>query len=53
MVEPMVERAKDLMRSRGSADLLDTGFSGQVRGDPNYVKILLEAVANRRARPYW
>jgi hypothetical protein len=53
MVEPMVERARELVRSRGSADLPDTGFSGQVRGDPNYVKILLEAVANRRSRDYW
>jgi hypothetical protein len=53
MVEPMVERARELVRSRGSADLPDTGFSGQVRGDPNYVKILLEAVANRRSRAYW
>lgn len=53
MVEPMVERARELVRSRGTAELPDTGFSGQVRGDPNYVKILLEAVANRRARPYW
>jgi hypothetical protein len=53
MVEPMVQRARELVRSRGTAELPDTGFSGQVRGDPNYVKILLEAVANRRARPYW
>jgi hypothetical protein len=53
MVEPMVERARELVGSRGTAELPDTGFSGQVRGDPNYVKILLEAVANRRARPYW
>lgn len=48
MVEPMVERAKELVRIHGRAELPDTGFSGQVRGDPNYVRILLEAVANRR-----
>ncbi len=48
MVEPMVERAKELVRLYGRAELPDTGFSGQVRGDPNYVRILLEAVANRR-----
>jgi len=52
MVEPMVERAKELVRTYGRAELPDTGFSGQVRGDPNYVKILLEAVANRRPR-HW
>ena len=52
MVEPMVDRARELGRSHGAAELLDTGFSGQVRQDPNYVRILLEAVANRRPR-YW
>lgn len=52
MVEPMVERAKELVRIYGRAELPDTGFSGQVRGDPNYIKILLEAVANRRPR-HW
>ena len=52
MVEPMVERTKELVRVYGRADLPDTGFSGQVRADPNYVRILLEAVANRRPR-YW
>jgi len=52
MVEPMVDRARELVRSDGAAELLDTGFSGQVRQDPNYVRILLEAVANRRPR-YW
>ncbi len=50
MVEPMVDRAKELVRLYGRAELPDTGFSGQVRGDPNYVKILLEAVAKRRPR---
>jgi hypothetical protein len=53
MVEPMVERAKELVRTRGAAELPDSGFSGSVRGDPNYVRILLEAVANRRPRNYW
>jgi hypothetical protein len=53
MVEPMVDRARELVRSRGTADLPDTGFSGAVRGDPNYVRVLLEAVANRRPRRYW
>ena len=53
MVEPMVERAKELVRIYGRAELPDTGFSQQVRGDPNYVKILLEAVANRRPRHIW
>lgn len=52
MVTPMVDRAKELVRVHGRTDLPDTGFSGQVRGDPNYVRILLEAVANRRPR-YW
>lgn len=52
MVEPMVDRAKELVRLYGRAELPDTGFSGQVRGDPNYVRILLEAVANRRPR-HW
>jgi len=50
MVEPLVDRAKELVRLYGRAELPDTGFSGQVRRDPNYVKILLEAVANRRPR---
>lgn len=50
MVEPMVGRAKELVRTYGRAELPDTGFSGQVRGSPNYVKILLDAVANRRPR---
>ncbi len=50
MVEPMVDRAKELVRTYGRAELPDTGFSGQVRGNPNYVKILLDAVANRRPR---
>lgn len=49
MVEPMVDRSKELVRSHGTGDLPDTGFSGQVRRNPNYVRILLEAVANRRA----
>jgi hypothetical protein len=53
MVEPMADRAKDLVRTRGIEDLPDTGFSGDVRGDPNYVRVLLEAVANRRPRQYW
>jgi hypothetical protein len=53
MVEPMVERARELVRMRGTDELLDSGFSGSVRGDPNYVRILLEAVANRRPRDYW
>lgn len=48
MVEPMVDRAKEQVRIYGRAELPDTGFSGRVRGDPNYVRILLEAVANRR-----
>lgn len=52
MVEPMVERAKELVRSHGRAELPDTGFSRRVRGNPNYVKILLEAVANRRPGHY-
>ena len=50
MVEPMADRARELVRARGTAELPDTGFSGGVRGDPNYVKVLLEAVANRRPR---
>jgi hypothetical protein len=53
MVEPMVDRAKALVSSHGIADLPDTGFSGDVRGNPNYVRLLLEAVANRRPRQYW
>jgi hypothetical protein len=53
MVEPMVDRARELVRTRGTAELPDTGFTGQVRGDPNYVKVLLEAVANRRPRGLW
>jgi hypothetical protein len=53
MVEPMVERARELVRMRGTVELPDSGFSGSVRGDPNYVRILLEAVANRRPRDYW
>jgi hypothetical protein len=53
MVEPMADRAKDLVRTRGIEDLPDTGFSGDVRGNPNYVRVLLEAVANRRPRQYW
>jgi hypothetical protein len=52
MVEPMVDRAKELVRLYGRAELPDTGFSGWVRGDPNYIRILLEAVANRRPR-HW
>jgi hypothetical protein len=52
MVEPMVDRAKELVRRYGRTELPDAGFSGQVRGDPNYMKILLEAVANRRPRYY-
>jgi hypothetical protein len=52
MVEPMVERAKELVNFYGRAGLPDTGFSSQVRGDPDYVRILLETVANRRPR-YW
>ncbi len=52
MVEPMVDRAKELVRTHGATELPDTGFSGRVRGDPNYVRILLEAVGNRRPR-YW
>jgi hypothetical protein len=53
MVEPMVERARELVRTRGTAELADTGFSAAVRGDPNYVRMLLEAVANRHPRRYW
>ena len=53
MVEPMVERARELVRTHGTEELLDTGFSREVRGDPNYVRILLEAVANRHPRRYW
>jgi hypothetical protein len=53
MVEPMVDRAKALVSSHGIGDLPDTGFSGDVRGNPNYVRVLLEAVANRRPRQYW
>jgi len=53
MVEPMVERARGLVRMRGTVEVPDSGFSGSVRGDPNYVRILLEAVANRRPRDYW
>jgi hypothetical protein len=52
MVEPLVDRAKELVRLYGRTELPDSGFSGQVRGDPDYVKILLEAVANRRPR-HW
>jgi hypothetical protein len=52
MVEPMVDRAKELVRVYGRTELPDTGFSSAVRRDPNYVKILLEAVAGRRPR-YW
>ncbi len=52
MVEPMVDRAKELVRFYGRAELPDTGFSPQVRGDPDYVRILLQTVANRRPR-YW
>ncbi len=52
MVEPMAERARELVRLYGRTELADTGFSGEVRGDPNYVRILLEAVARRRPR-YW
>jgi hypothetical protein len=52
MVEPMVDRAKELVRILGATELPDTGFSGRVRGDPNYVRILLEAVGNRRPA-YW
>jgi len=50
MVEPMVDRAKELVQVYGRAELPDTGFSTHVRGHPNYVRILLEAVANRRPR---
>ncbi len=50
MVEPMADRARELVHSRGIEDLPDSGFSGEVRGNPNYVRILLEAVANRRPR---
>jgi len=53
MVEPMVDRAKELVHSHGRTALPDTGFSRQVRGDPNYIRILLEAVANRRSRYHW
>jgi hypothetical protein len=53
MVEPMVERARALVRMRGTVEVPDSGFSGSVRGDPNYVRVLLEAVANRRPRDYW
>jgi len=53
MVEPMVERARELVRVRGTVEVPDSGFSGSVRGDPNYVRMLLEAVANRRPRNYW
>ena len=52
MVEPMADRAKELVHLYGRAELPDTGFSAQVRGDPNYVRILLEAVAGRRPRHY-
>jgi len=52
MVEPMVDRAKELVRFYGRAELPDTGFSPQIRGDPDYVRILLQTVANRRPR-YW
>lgn len=52
MVQPMAERAKELVRSRGTGGLPETGFSGEVRRNPNYVKILLEAVANRHPRYY-
>jgi hypothetical protein len=52
MVEPMVERAQELVRVYGRAELPDTGFSSQVRADPNYIKVLLEAVANRRPHPW-
>jgi hypothetical protein len=53
MVEPMVERARELVRTHGMDELTDTGFSGAVRRDPNYVRVLLEAVANRHPRRYW
>ncbi len=53
MVEPMVDRARELVRTHGTEELSDTGFSREVRGDPNYVRILLEAVANRHPRRYW
>ena len=53
MVEPMVDRARELVRTHGTEELSDTGFSRAVRGDPNYVRILLEAVANRHPRRYW
>ena len=51
MVEPMADRAKELVRVHGT-ELPDTGFSPDVRRDPNYVKVLLEAVAGRRPRYY-
>jgi len=53
MVEPMVDRAKDLVQVQGRAALPDTGFSKQVRGYPNYVRTRLEAVANGRPRYRW
>jgi len=53
MVEPMVDRARELVRTHGTEELADTGFSRAVRGDPNYVRVLLEAVANRHPRRYW
>lgn len=53
MVEPMADRARELVLSKGVEDLPDTGFSSGVRANPNYVRILLEAVANRRPRQYW
>lgn len=53
MVEPMADRARQLVLTKGVEDLPDTGFSGGVRANPDYVRILLEAVANRRPRRYW
>jgi hypothetical protein len=52
MVEPMADRAKELVLARGVEDLPDAGFSSGVRANPDYVRILLEAVANRRPRQY-
>lgn len=48
MVEPMADRARELVLTKGVEDLPDTGFSGGVRANPDYVRVLLEAVANRR-----
>ncbi|MDH4208369.1 MAG: hypothetical protein OEV76_05810 [Anaerolineae bacterium] len=53
MVEPMADRARELVLTKGIEDLPDTGFSSGVRANPDYVRILLEAVANRRPRQYW